>query len=216
MLIHRNRRHFHLMPTYRPFFNDYLPHSLSKWALHPRLHCAPNFIGKKKIPPHPLHTPPPSPFYFDPRMCFWICWLCIRTSMEPRLQVLAFIIFHRDKTKQQRDGRDVVGWCVCVCVCWGGGGAWWEEMREGRWLSRTSITSPERLCECVRQCGVASLSDCVPCLLKALTFLPTLLLPSLYLSVSLYSLILLPEQRDRSKSLSYLYCQFVKLVLTFS
>lgn len=25
--------------------------------------------------------------------------------METRLQVLAFIIFHRDKTKQQRDGR---------------------------------------------------------------------------------------------------------------
>lgn len=25
--------------------------------------------------------------------------------MEMRLQVLAFIIFHRDKTKQQRDGR---------------------------------------------------------------------------------------------------------------
>lgn len=148
-------------------------------------------------------------------MCFWICWLCIRTSMEPRLQVLAFIIFHRDKTKQQRDGRDVGGWSgVCVCVL--RGGAWWEEMREGRWLSRTSRTSPERLCECVRQCGVASLSDCVPCLLKALTFLPMLLLPSLYVSVSLYSLIHLPERRDGTKPLSYLYCRFVKLVLIFS
>ena len=57
MLIHMNRRHFHLMPTYRPFFNDYLPHSLSKWALHPRLLCAHNFIGKKKTPPPP--SPPP-------------------------------------------------------------------------------------------------------------------------------------------------------------
>lgn len=128
MLIHRNRRHFHLMPTYRPFFNDYLPHSLSKWALHPRLLGTHNFIGKKT-------PPPPSPFYFDPRMCFWICWLCIRTSMETRLQVLAFIIFHRDKTKQQRDGRGRWGW---------GGGVWWEEMRQGRWLSGTRLTLPER------------------------------------------------------------------------
>lgn len=29
--------------------------------------------------------------------------------METRLQVLAFIIFHGDKTKQQRDGRGQVG-----------------------------------------------------------------------------------------------------------
>lgn len=109
------------MPTYRPFFNDYLAHSLSKWALHPSLLRAHNFIGKKK-------TLPPFPFYFDPRMCFWICWLCIRTSVEMLLQVLAFIIFHRDKTKQQRDGRGQAG------------------VGGGRWLSGTSLTLPERQC----------------------------------------------------------------------
>lgn len=162
MLIHRNRRHFHLMPTYRPFFNDYLPHSLSKWALHPRLLCAHNFIGKKKTPPPP---PPPPLFYFDPRMCFWICWLCIRTSMETRLQVLAFIIFHRDKTKQQRDGRGRGGGRGGGRRWGSGEKAWWEEMRQGRWLSGTR----DKVC----QCGVTSLSDCVSCLLKWLTSLPT-------------------------------------------
>lgn len=161
MLIHRNRRHFHLMPTYRPFFNDYLPHSLSKWALHPRLFCAPNFIGKKKTPPSRLLIPPP--FYFDPRMCFWICWLCIRTSMETLFQVLAFIIFHRDKTKQQRDGRGHRGvegghdgrkWGGGVGDCPGWASHCWRD----------------KVC----QCGIASLSDCVSCLLKSLTSLPTL------------------------------------------
>lgn len=32
--------------------------------------------------------------------------------METHLRVLAFIIFHRDKTKQQRDGRGQVGGAV--------------------------------------------------------------------------------------------------------
>lgn len=213
MLIHRNRRHFHLMPTYRPFFNDYLPHSLSKWALHPRLHCAPNFIGKKKIPPPtpPSTHPHPPLFTLIPECVFEFAGCVFEHQWSHGCKCLLSLFF----TEIKRNNRGMGGtWWGGVCVL--RGGAWWEEMREGRWLSRTSITSPERLCECVRQCGVASLSDCVPCLLKALTFLPTLLLPSLYLSVSLYSVILLPEQRDRSKPLSYLYCQFVKLVLTFS
>lgn len=133
MLIHRNHRHFHLMPTYRPFFNDYLPHSLSKWALHPRLLRAHNFIGTKK-------SPPPILLLWSQNV-FWICWLCIRTSMETRSQVLAFIIFHRDKTKQQREGRG------------GGQGekAWWEEMRKGRWLSRTILPLPMWQCVSIRK-----------------------------------------------------------------
>lgn len=160
MLIHRNHRHFHLMPTYRPFFNDYLPHSLSKWALHPRLLCAHNFIGKKKTRRTP---PPPFFFYFDPWMCFWIYWLCIRTSMETRLQVLAFIIFHRDKTKQQRDGRGLRGEVE-------------EEEGGGVTMGGTSHCRRDNVC----QCGVTSLSDFVSCLLKPLTSLPTL--PQLPLS----------------------------------
>lgn len=89
-------------------------------------------------------------------MCFWICWLCIRTSMETRLQVLAFIIFHGDKTKQQRDGR---------------GHQWgrWGRRHDGRkWgrvggcPGRASLCRGDKVC----QSGVTSLSDCVSRLLK--------------------------------------------------
>lgn len=75
-------------------------------------------------------------FYFDPRMCFWICWLCIRTSIATRLQVLAFIIFHRDK----RNNRGMGGDRGAVVV------GRWEEMSEGRWRSGTRCTQSRRQC----------------------------------------------------------------------
>lgn len=113
-------------------------------------------------------------------MCFWICWLCIRTSMETPLQVLAFIIFHRDKTKQQRDGREEAR------ECWGGGGSGACGCRR---LSGTGLTLPKR--QRVSKWSHILISN-VSCLLKSLTPLatpPWLLLPSLWLSVFLYSLI---------------------------
>lgn len=51
-----------LMPTYRLFFNDCLPHSLCKRA--------------------PPPSPSPSPFSFDPTRSFHICCWCVQEHQE--------------------------------------------------------------------------------------------------------------------------------------
>lgn len=160
MLIHRNRRHFHLMPTYRPFFNDYLPHSLSKWALHPRLLCAHNFIGKKKTPP------PPLPFFTLIPECVFESAGCVFEHQWRRgCKCLLSLFFTEIKRNNRGMGGDVGGGRGGGRRWGSGEKAWWEEMRQGRWLSGTR----DKVC----QCGVTSLSDCVSRLLKWLTSLPT-------------------------------------------
>lgn len=118
MLIHRNRRHFHLMPTYRPFFNDYLPHSLSKWALHPRLHCAPNFIGKKKTPPS-THPHPPL-FTLILECVFEFAGCVFEHQWSHGCKCLLSLFFTEIKRNNRGMGGTWGGGVVCVCVCWGG------------------------------------------------------------------------------------------------
>ncbi len=157
MLIHKNRRHFHLMPTYRPFFNDYLPHSLSKWALHPRLLSTHNFIGKK--------TPLPPLFTLIPECVFESAGCVFEHQWRRGCKCLLSLFFTEIKRNNRGMGGDK------------GGGGEWGRRHDGRKWGRVG-DCPGRASHCRRdkvcQCGITSLSDCVSCLLKSLTSLPTL------------------------------------------
>lgn len=140
-----SHRHFHLMPTYRPFFNDYLPHSLSKWALHPRLLCAHNFIANKKIPP-PRPPPPPQPSTTTPLHLppfFFLLWSqnvffesagCVfEHQWSHGCKCLLSLFFKEIKRNNRGMGGDAGG------GRWLGWGHHGRKHRESRWQTRMSL-----------------------------------------------------------------------------